>query len=321
MGIDPILAAAIGLVLLSAALGVFGSAMSAPSENSHPPPGSLTRSGTHPRIPTVSGPVHLQGFQGAPPPSPLAASGSWSRDVSEPEGAELRGPLGRELARGGFGAPYAGGLYFGAKIGLALLLPALALAAMSRIDLPPVGEQLFALGTAILGFELPTFWLRRRVSARQATIRTTLPDLLDVVNTCLEGGQGLDLSLRLATSELNDHAPDLCMEIERTIRDEVAGTPRPVARARLGDRTGVPELVDLLAATDEAREHGTTISHALRGHADAMRKAELARVATWARRLPVIISVVMAIFVLPTVFLVLLGPSLLGLMRAGWPAL
>lgn len=315
----------IALILLAGALAVFG-VMMAPGGGGHseppvpPPP---------PRPSQALGPSGVRPAPIVGQPMPAASSSQWSGaggaasqwGLQRPQTVLApRGPLQRELSRAGLSAQSDAAVLFGAKIGLASLMGLTAAFFLQGTDLPPLGAQLLSVGPALVGFSLPGLVLTQLATGRRRRLQRHLPDLLDLLVTCLEGGLGVDYALQRATGELRGFSPELADEIDRTVDDEVAGTPRHVALSHLRDRTGLPDVGELFAAIDEARSQGTSISSALREQAASMRKDALARSLVWSRKVPFFIAITMLIFALPAVFAVLLGPTLVTLVRTAWPS-
>ena len=143
-----------------------------------------------------------------------------------------------------------------------------------------------------------------------------LPDCLDLVVTCLEGGMAIDLALQRTSEQLAPAAPELCAELRRLRADQAAGLPRAEALARLRRRCPVEPLLEFLAAADQAATVGTEIASGLARQAVALRRAEAARVEAWARRLPTAVMLAAFVFLVPPVFVLLLGSSVLSAIRA-----
>lgn len=314
--LDPMLLGSIALILLAAALAIFGVMMTPPSQGGgqeSPPPSPLPRP---------------QALSPHGPPLPAAASSQWSGagGAASQWGLQRpatvlapRGPLQKELSRAGLSGHTDAAVLFGAKIGLATVMGLTAAFFLQGSSLPPVGAQLLSLGPALVGFSLPGLVLSGLAESRRRRLRQHLPDLLDLLVSGLEGGLGVDFALQRSIGELRHFGPDLADELDRTVQDEVAGTPRHVALAHLRDRTALPDLAELFAAMDEARSQGTSIASALRNQAEAMRKDALARTLHWARRAPLFVAITMLVFALPAVFAVLLGPTVVTLVRTAWP--
>lgn len=230
-------------------------------------------------------------------------------------------PLGLQLWRAGLAGRLDATGFFAAKIGLALLGGLVVLTFMDPVALPGAGRTLFAISAAALGFVIPSVTVRLRAADRQRRLQADLPDLLDLIVTCLEAGLGLEESVRRASRGLGRHAQVLGHELSATLDDWMAGRSRAGAIENLRQRSGVDDLAEFMTAIDEARKEGTTITEALRGQAEALRKAEAARMQEWARRVPLLVVVNLAIFVLPAAFIAVLGGTIVQAVRSLLPLL
>ncbi len=139
--------------------------------------------------------------------------------------------------------------------------------------------------------------------------------------TCLQGGMAVDLALQRTATELGPAAPELCAELRALRADQAAGIGRPEALARLRRRCPVEPLHEFLSAVDEAATMGTGIAEGLARQAEALRKEEAARIEAWARRLPTAVMMAAFVFLVPPVFVLLLGSSVIQAIRAVGSAL
>ena len=242
-------------------------------------------------------------------------------DASADEPVTPRSPLSLQLWRAGLAGRLDATGFFAAKIGLALLSGLMVLTFVDPVTLPGAGRTLFAIGAAALGFVTPSVSVRLRAEERQRKLLGDLPDLLDLIVTCLEAGLGLEEAVRRASRGLGRHAQVLEAELSATLDDWMSGRSRVGAIEELRQRSGVDGLAEFMTAIDEARREGTTITAALRGQAEAMRKAEAARIQEWARRVPILVVVNLAIFVLPAAFIAVLGSSIVQAVRSLIPLL
>lgn len=251
----------------------------------------------------------------------LAASFGPSDDRDRPEDPLPRSTLALQLWRAGLSNSFDATSFFAAKIGLALLGGLAVLILVDPVALPGAGRTLFALAAAALGFVAPSVAVRMRAEERERRLRADLPDLLDLIVTCLEAGMGLEESVRRASRGLGRHARDLSDELSATLDDWMAGRSRVGAIEELRQRTGVDDLAEFMTAIEEARREGTTITEALRAQAEAMRKADAARIQEWARKIPILVVVNLAIFVLPAAFVAVLGSTIVQAVRSLLPIL
>jgi len=232
-----------------------------------------------------------------------------------------RSPLALQLWQAGLAGKLDATGFIAAKIGLALLGGLVVLTFVDPVALPGAGRTLFALGAAALGFVAPSVVVGMRSQERVRRLQADLPDLLDLIVTCLEAGLGLEESVKRASAGMGAHAQVLSRELSATLDDWMAGRSRVGAIEELRQRTGVDDLAEFMTAIDEARREGTTITEALRGQAEAMRKQQAARIQEWARKIPILVVINLAIFVLPAAFVAVLGGSIVQAVRSLLPML
>ena len=162
-----------------------------------------------------------------------------------------------------------------------------------------------ALGAAIGGFALPTLWLRKRVRRRRTEVWRSLPDVADLLTTCVEAG--LDINASFARVALELPGP-LQEEIRIMLREVSLGRRRSEAIEDIGRRTGVEDLAGMLQAIVQAEESGTTLSGVLRAQSAHIRAARRLFAEQRARVIPVKMTFPIILLILPTLFILVLGP-------------
>ena len=173
----------------------------------------------------------------------------------------------------------------------------------------------------LIGYVLPRFLLKRKISNRQHSIKLALPDALDLAVICVEAGLSLDQTILRVGTELKHVHPALSDEFQLVNLEMRAGKPRPEALRNLALRTGVDDLRSLVAVLVQTDRFGTSIAHALRVHSDALRterrqRAEEAAAKTTIKMIPVIVF-----FIFPAMFFVVLGPAVIQIIRTLLPVL
>jgi len=159
---------------------------------------------------------------------------------------------------------------------------------------------------AVVGYLGPDTVLARKASARQLTISNELPDTLDQLTICVEAGLGFDAALaRVARS---GEGP-LAVEIARVLQELRLGVPRVEALNNLLARTDVPELRQFVHDVIHAATYGVPISRVLRTQATEQREKRRFRAEERAMKLPVKVIFPLVFCILPSLFLVILGPA------------
>lgn len=166
------------------------------------------------------------------------------------------------------------------------------------------------------GFFVPTLFVKNKGKKRQAKLRKALPDALDLLVICAEAGLGLDAALARVTREIANSAPELAedlglLSIELNFLNE-----RRQAYENVVNRTGLKELNALMNTLLQSEKYGTPLSQGLRVLSDEMRTERLAKAEEKAARLPAILTVPMIIFILPFLFIVLMGPAIMRISDA-----
>jgi tight adherence protein C len=222
----------------------------------------------------------------------------------------------QRLSRAGCYDPNAVSKYLAARIICTLLPPvvtiSLGLAGMLRMDWAIlVGCILGGLGTLT-----PGMWLERAARFRQAKLRSGLPDFLDLMIVCLEGGMSLQETIRRVGDELRLAHPELAMELRIVQRDIELGATVDQSLKRFATRSDYEGVRSLSTFIRETQRFGTNITEALRSHADVMRTQREQAAEERAQKASVKILVPTMLFIFPTTFVVLVGPAAIQIYQA-----
>ncbi len=223
------------------------------------------------------------------------------------------------LAQAGFRSPNALSIYLAARSLSALILPALG-----AFIAPPkglAGGFLLLLALASLGYYLPLVVVRVLRDVRQTEVRKVLPDALDMLVSCLESGLGLDAALRHVGHELRLAAPEFGGEIELVNAELQAGIPRAEALVHLDQRVGVDDITALVGVLSQAERYGAGIAESVRAHAQMSRRRRILDAERRAAEAAPKLTVVMILFVLPPLFVVLIGPTVVHVVTRLLPML
>lgn len=171
---------------------------------------------------------------------------------------------------------------------------------------------LLPIGAAVLGLMLPFLWLRRKVRARKLAIWKSLPDAFDLVTVCVEAGLGLDAALRHVCEKLRGPLSD---EIAQTLREVGMGRARREALEEMAERGGVKELTTFVNAVIQAEQLGTSLGRVLRAQGITMRVQRRQRAEEMAQKAPVKLVFPLVLFIMPTFFIVTLGPIVIHALK------
>jgi tight adherence protein C len=163
-----------------------------------------------------------------------------------------------------------------------------------------------------MGVFAPVAWLRRKQDERQASIKRDLPDVLDLLAISVEAGVGFEGAVEVVTRHFDS---PLATEFGRTLQEMELGLPRRDALQNLKRRTEVPELSNFVLILVQADALGMPIGRVLRTQAIEMRSKRRAWAREKAAKLPVKILMPLTIFILPALFVVILGPAAMSVAK------
>lgn len=218
--------------------------------------------------------------------------------------------LRRQLASAGFDRPEAAVIYSLTEIVLPLALGALVLLNMR----PPLGF-VFAFIAAALGYMLPGLWLGQRLADRRRQIQNGLPDALDLLLVSMEAGSALDQAMMKVSNELRVAYPVLASEFRHVLTEMRAGRPRAEALRQFAERTKVDDVRSLVMMLIQTDKFGTSVGQALRTHADVARTKRRQRAEERAQKLGVKLVFPLVFCLFPAMYVVVLGPSVLRIIR------
>jgi tight adherence protein C len=174
----------------------------------------------------------------------------------------------------------------------------------------PANMRLFAaLGAAVLGFFSPDVFIKNLIKKRAHQMELGLPDALDLLVICAEAGLSLDASLQRVSRELELTWGELSEEFGITAGELTYLPDRKQAFENLNARTNMASIRGVVNTLLQTAKFGTPLAQSLRILAAEFRDARLIRAEEKAARLPAMLTVPMILFILPTLFIVLLGPA------------
>ena len=233
--------------------------------------------------------------------------------LAPPSAAEAR-KLQKKLMQAGHRSENAPIIFRGIQLAAITGLPAavaLACAVLGR----PLGSAVVWIAAGVAaGFILPRFVLDRMVKRRQLRVRWGLADALDLMVVSIESGLGLNASMVRVGEELKAVHPEISEEFEIANLEIRVGREREEALRNLAERTGVDDLRSLVAMLIQADRFGTSIARAVRIFSDSLRTKRRQRAEQAAQKAAVKLLIPLALFLFPTLFIVVLGPAGLNLM-------
>jgi tight adherence protein C len=173
---------------------------------------------------------------------------------------------------------------------------------------------LILLGLGYFCARLPEIIVANAKSKRHQSIRKALPDALDLMLICAEAGLSLAAALDRVARELARMSPELAEEFGLTSVELGFLPERSTALKNLGERVDIKEMRGLVNVIVQTEKYGTPIAQALRVLSKEFRTERMLRAEQKAARLPAIMTVPMIVFILPTLFIIVLTPAIITVM-------
>lgn len=187
----------------------------------------------------------------------------------------------------------------------------LLIRAMGFSHWKPLNQTLVCLVAVIIGAYSPEIYVKNLIQKRQDLLRKSLPDGLDLLVICAEAGLSLDAALIRVARELSSAAPELSDEFSLTSIELGFLPDRKQALEGLAARTQLSSIRSVVATLMQAERYGTPLAESLRVLAGEFRTERLLKAEEKAAKLPATLTVPMVIFILPPLFIVLIGPGIL----------
>ena len=164
-------------------------------------------------------------------------------------------------------------------------------------------------GVFIGSYKAPDLWLSNKVKKRSHAIRKGLPDALDLLVICAEAGLTVDAAFGRVARELGKAYPELGDEFGLTAIELGFLNERRQAFENLANRVDLEAVRGVVTTMIQTEKYGTPLASALRVLSAEFRHQRMMRAEEKAARLPAIMTVPLILFILPTLFVVILGPA------------
>lgn len=176
-------------------------------------------------------------------------------------------------------------------------------------DWSPLKAYGLVAGTLLLSYKGPDLYLTNRINKRSDAIRKGLPDALDLLVVCAEAGLTVDAAFTRVARELGRAYPELGEEFSLTAIELGFLTERRQAFENLALRINLDAVKGVVTTMIQTEKYGTPLASALRVLSAEFRNERMMRAEEKAARLPAIMTVPLILFILPTLFVVILGPA------------
>ncbi len=271
----------------------------------------------------ASGPALVRG-QEAPAPR------GWKKALI-PEDPSERAQIRFQLAKVGFDRPDSVELFFIFRLALALFTPTMVfcLISLSQTGLLPESlddvidtisrllmMQIAAIGAGV-GFYVPGYWLKKRIKERKHRITMAFPNAMDLIQISVQAGMGFDAAVARVAHEMDRVSPELAYELLLLQMETQAGRDRETALFEMAERMGIEEAKSFALVIVQSMQFGTSLTAALKSYAAEMRQMRELAAQEKANKLPVQMSAVMSVLMLPALFLITLTPIIIRYLEVG----
>jgi tight adherence protein C len=231
--------------------------------------------------------------------------------------------LRQALITAGYRSAHAPLLFLGVKILCAIVaLLSLALVPHKWLGFPSTTNLvMFYVLAAGAGYYAPALWLRSTIGRRKQTIMRALPDALDLMVVCVEAGLGLDQAINRVAEEIKLSHKELSEEFHLLGLELRAGVARTDALRHLSRRIDLEEVKSLIALLVQTDRFGTSIGQALRVHSEGMKVSRQMKAEERAAKIPVKLLLPLILFIFPSIFIAILGPGAIRIIRTLLPTL
>jgi len=228
-----------------------------------------------------------------------------------PVNAEQRTRLENRLYQAGIYHPLALRLFIAGKLGLLVVGWVMALSLYLTGTVSLLAACTIATGWSAASFLGPGLWLDQRKARHQAQLRRGLPDMLDILVLCLEGGLSVHAGSQRLAQELHAVHPQLDAELTIVRWEIQLGHALSASLLNMAQRCEVEEVRALASMLGQSERYGVGLTKTLRIHAEAMRFKAIQAAETQAQSAAVKILFPTLLFIFPGVFIILLGPAVL----------
>ena len=214
-------------------------------------------------------------------------------------------------------------IFFGAKTFFSLAMPGtlLLMSSVTAVAASPTRAVMILLPLATIGYFLPNLVLATLMHRRRREIREALPDAIDLMAVCVEAGLGLDAAMLRTGEEMSLRSEALAEELNLVGLERRVGSTREAALRNMILRTGVEEVATFVTIVLQTDLFGTNVADSLKILSETVRDQRNTRAEEAAAKIPLKLLFPLIFFMFPSLFLVLLGPALIGVFRVLLPSL
>lgn len=202
--------------------------------------------------------------------------------------------------------------WFGIQAVATVALPLLVVFLMLQAKADIGKTILLAAAVCTMGVMIPNLILNGKIRDRQKSVLKTMPDVMDLLTVSVEAGLGFDAAL----SKVVDKMPGTLSDEFKVLLQEIkVGKSRKEAMYQMAERIGIPDFRSFINAVIQADQLGVSLGRVLRIQSDQIRNNRRQRIQEKAMKAPIKMLIPMVVFIFPVIFIVLLGPTVLTLMK------
>lgn len=209
-------------------------------------------------------------------------------------------------------------IFLAARVLSPIVLAALVFVYSSTVfadRIPPNMRLAATVIGLVVGYYLPQVMLKNMITRRQESIKRSWSDALDLLLICVESGMAIEPAMQRVAREIGTASVPLAEELTLTTAELSYLQDRRRAFDNLGKRTGLPQVKSVVTSLIQSERYGTPLGTALRVLAQENRDMRMSEAEKKAAALPPKLTVPMILFFLPVIFVVILGPSVILVMK------
>jgi tight adherence protein C len=220
-----------------------------------------------------------------------------------------------KLLKAGYRSREALVIYMGIRLLLPIVLTSFVFFVVAMFHLPMIQLALSGMGIAVFATYLPPMVLKKITASRNRRFTRALPDVLDLLVICAEGGLSLDGALSRVSKEFRRFLPEMADELALTGIELGFLPQRRDALDNLSKRVDIPGMHSLTHTLIQTEKYGTPLAQSLRALSSELRSERMLKADEKAAKLPATMTVPMILFILPATFIVLVGPAAVNVYR------
>ena len=221
-----------------------------------------------------------------------------------------------KLASAGYRSPKAALIYMTCRLVAPVAMALVGFLYTTGFDLSGSERGMIAIGAGIFGFFLPALFIYNKAGKRKQEIAENFPDALDLMLVCVEGGLGVEAAIDRVAREMEPQSEVLAEEMGLLSAELALLGDRAGAFKNFAARIREPSARTFANTLIQAEKYGTSLGRALRTLSSDLRDQRMTKAERIAAALPAKLTVPMIVFLMPSLFVTILGPAIIKVMAA-----